>query len=221
MKHCQVQPGTYCEVHDKPVPTNTMVWRTHEAITLGPMGNLQGSVRFYCINTGWVLKRCLFTPMPMPYMVIKRVNTIGEQEGQGRTFHFLNQRKEAYEWTDKVPEDDDDFQGLLEDKEEAALYPDISAELPGVVEEEEKEFQTILDEPEPDFWDMATAALHNAGIDDNEMIRAGRARALAAAHVVQQGAALVEADEDKLMYEITFDIPDKGLRQITSRRGQK
>ena len=23
-KHCRVQPGTYCEVHDKPVPTNTM-----------------------------------------------------------------------------------------------------------------------------------------------------------------------------------------------------
>ena len=145
-------------------------------------------------------------------MVIKRVNTIGEQEGQGRTFHFLNQRKEAYEWTDEVPEDDDDFQGLLEDKEEAALYPDISAELPGVVEEEEKEFQTILDEPEPDFWDMATAALHNAGIDDNKTIQAGRVQALTAAQAVQRGGALVEANEDELVYEITFDNPDKGLR---------
>jgi hypothetical protein len=35
-KHCQVAPGTYCEVHDEPVPTNTMAWRTHEAIALGP-----------------------------------------------------------------------------------------------------------------------------------------------------------------------------------------
>ena len=33
-KHCRVQPGTYCEVHDEPVPTNTMVWRAHKAITL-------------------------------------------------------------------------------------------------------------------------------------------------------------------------------------------
>ena len=33
---------------------------------------------------------------------------------------------------DEVPEDEDNFQGLLEDNEEATLYLDISAELPGV-----------------------------------------------------------------------------------------
>ena len=75
-----------------------------------------------------------------------------------------------------MPEDDDDFQGLLEDKVEANPYPNISAELPGVeLEEEERRFQMILDKPEPDFWDMATAALHNAGIDGNETIQAGQA----------------------------------------------
>jgi hypothetical protein len=151
-KHCRVQPGTYCEVHDEPVPTNTMAWRSHEAIALGPTGNLQGSVKFYCINTGRELKCRSFTPMPMPDRVIKQVNKIVEREGQGRTFRFLNQKKQAYEWTDEVPEDNDDFQGLLEDEVEAAPYPDISAELPGVeLDEEEREFQTILDEPEPDF----------------------------------------------------------------------
>ena len=77
-KHCRVQPGIYCEVHDEPVPTNTMVWRTHEAIALGPMGNLQGSVKFYCINTGRALKRRSFTLMPMPDWVIKWVNKKGE-----------------------------------------------------------------------------------------------------------------------------------------------
>ena len=214
-KHCRVQPGTYCEVHDEPVPTNTMSWRSHEAIALGPTGNLQGSIKFYCINTGRVLKRRSFTPMPMPNRVIKRINKIGEQEGQGRTFCFLNRQKQAYEWTDEVPEDDDDFQGLLEDKVEAAPYPDIRAELPGVeLDEEEREFQTILDEPEPDFRDIAAAALHSAGIDGDETIRAGRARALAAAHVVQQGAAVIEADENELVYEITFDIPDEGVLQM-------
>ncbi len=163
-----------------------MVWRAHEAIALGPTGNLQGSVKFYCINTGRVLKCRSFTPMPMPNRVIKRVNKIGEREGQGRTFCFLNRQKQAYEWTDEVPEDDDDFQGLLEDEVEGAPYPDISAELPGVeLDEEEREFQMILDEPEPDFRDMATAALHNAGIDGGTTIRAGRARALTAARAVQ------------------------------------
>ena len=131
-KHCWVQPGTYCEVHNEPVPTNTMTWRSHKAIALGPTGNLQGSVKFYCINTGWVLKRSSFTPMPMPDRVINQVNKIGEREGQGRTFRFLNRQKQAYEWTDEVPEKDDDFQVLLEDGVEAAPYPDIRAELPGV-----------------------------------------------------------------------------------------
>ncbi len=69
-KHCRVQPGTYCEVHDKPVPTNTMAWHAHEAIAMEPTGNLQGSVKVYCINTGRVLKRRSFTPMPMPDRVI-------------------------------------------------------------------------------------------------------------------------------------------------------
>jgi hypothetical protein len=55
-KHCRVLPGTYCKVHDKPVPTNTMAWRMHECIALGPTGNLQGSVKFYCLMTGRVLK---------------------------------------------------------------------------------------------------------------------------------------------------------------------
>jgi hypothetical protein len=216
-KHCRVQQGTYCEVHDEPVPTNTVAWRFHEAIALGPTGNLQGSVKFYCINNGRVLKCRSFTPMPMPDRVIKQVNKIGEREreGQGRTFHFLNRQKQAYEWTDEVPEDDDDFQGLLEDKVDAAPYPDISAELPGVeLDKEEREFQTILDEPEPDFRDMATAAQHNAGIDGDETIRAERARALVAAHAVQRGAAVIEADENELVNKITFEIPDEGVLQM-------
>ncbi len=89
---------------------------------------------------------------------------IGEREGQGRTFRFLNRCKEPYKWTDSVTEDDPEFQGLLDDKEEA-MYPEISAELPGVeLEEEERDFTPVTDEPEADFWELASAALHNARI---------------------------------------------------------
>ncbi len=104
--------------------------------------------------------------------VIKRVYTIGAREGQGRTFRFLNRRKEPFEWTDSIPEDDPEFQGLLENEDEAP-FPDISAELPGVeLESEECNFTPITDEPEEDFRDLAEAALHNAGIDTNQWIRA-------------------------------------------------
>ena len=79
-KHCQVLPGSYCEVHDEPVPINTMVARTHACIALGPTGNLQGTVKFYCLTTGQVLKRRSFTVIPMPDRIITRVNKIGKRE---------------------------------------------------------------------------------------------------------------------------------------------
>jgi hypothetical protein len=111
-QHCRVKPGTYCEVHDEPSPSNSMVPRTHPGIALGPTGNMQGSVKFYCLTTGRVLKQRSFTPLAMPDRVIKRVNAIGAREKQGRDFRFLNCRKEPFEWTDEVPGDDPEFQGF-------------------------------------------------------------------------------------------------------------
>jgi len=87
------------------------------------------------------------------------------------------------------------------------VYPDVSAELPGVLlESEERDFQTIVDKPEPDFQDLAGAALHNAGIDTNEMIRNAQG-----AHVQAPSPAPIETEGDEIVYEITFDLPNAGL----------
>ena len=56
-KHCRVLLGTYCKVHNEPSPSNTMTPRTHKAIAMGPMGNLQGTVKFFCLNTGRILRQ--------------------------------------------------------------------------------------------------------------------------------------------------------------------
>ncbi len=69
--------------------------------------------------------------MPMPDRIVRRINAIGLREKQGRAFQFLNRQQQPYEWTDLIPEDDPEFQGLLEE-EEVAAYPDVSAEPPGV-----------------------------------------------------------------------------------------
>ncbi len=91
-----------------------------------------------------------------------------------------------------------------------AVYPDISAELPGVdLEEDEQEYQTVTDEPEPDFWDLAGAALHNAGINAEDMLCAAGVQA--ADKVQWQGPALVKADEDKIVYKIMFNLSNAGL----------
>ena len=91
---------------------------------------LPNDPKFLCLTMGRILKQGLFTALPMPDRVIKCVNPIGLQEKLGQAFCFTNRSKEPYKWMDLVPEDDPDFQGLLEDTQ--APFPDISAELPGV-----------------------------------------------------------------------------------------
>ena len=191
----------------------------HEAIAVGPTGNLQGSVKIFCLNSGRILKRRSFTALPMPDRVIKRVKDIGLRDKQGRMFRILNRRREPYKWTDSVPEDDPEFQGLLEDVEEAA-YPDIKAEPPGVELESDKvDFSAVTDDPEPDFEQLAAAALDNAGINPQDRLHAAQAahtaaeaaRAAAAAAFEQRGPALVEANQNEIVYKITFDLPDAGL----------
>ncbi len=55
-KHCRAQFGSYCKAHDEPVPTNTMVTCSAPAIVLGPMGNLQGTYKFFSLETGKKIK---------------------------------------------------------------------------------------------------------------------------------------------------------------------
>jgi hypothetical protein len=144
------------------------------------------------------------------------VNTIGLKEKQGRSFWFLNRQKEPYEWTDKASEDDLKFQGLLEaDTEEATAYPNISAKLPGVeLTCKEDDYPAITEEPEADFQHLAAAVLDNARIDTVARLRAARDLADAAAiEIAPQNPreALVEANKDKTVYKITFNLPDAGL----------
>ncbi len=59
------------------------------------------------------------------------------------------------------------------------------------------------------FCELAGAALHNAGINADNHIRA--ALGAAAEH---SAPAVIESNEDELMYEVTFELPDAGLVPI-------
>jgi hypothetical protein len=208
-KHYRVFPGTYCEVHNEPVLLNTMKPRMHEAIALGPTRNLQGSMKFYSLDMGRMLKRHSFTAMPMSDRVIKWVNAIRLQELQGHKFCFLNLQQEPFTWTDEVPEDDPEFQGMLEGEEEEAIYPDILAELPGVtLEDVDDPLPVIVDEPELDFRELAVRALDNAGINPDKQLRGAHDLAPT---VQAQGPVIVEANNSRIIYEVTFDLPNAGL----------
>ena len=75
-----------------------------------------------------------------------------------------------------------------------------------LLEDEDINLQVVTDDPEPNFAELAAAALDNAGINTQDCLQA-----------VQQGLgptngpALIEADNDEIVYEITFDLPNAGL----------
>jgi hypothetical protein len=84
------------------------------------------------------------------------------------------------------------------------------------MEEEECDFEVVTDNPEPDFKDLTVAALKNAGIGRVNRLRTARAAAdaMAAAlnqHLQQDGPHLAKAYPEKIVYEITVELPDTGL----------
>jgi hypothetical protein len=149
------------------------------------------------------------------------VNKIGKHEKQGRDFCFLNRNKEEFDWTDKVPADNPTLQGLLEEEgEQEAIYLNVTVELPGVsLEDDFKDGPAVVPDNEHDFWAMATRALENTGIDQDVHLQA--AQNAPVGHVVPaEGPALINANKDKVIYELTFDLPNAGLQQPAIALGE-
>jgi hypothetical protein len=67
--------GEYAEVFD-PYSDNTMRPRTQAGISLGPTGNLSGSVKFLSLATGRTITRDQFTILPIPDNVIQHMNNL-------------------------------------------------------------------------------------------------------------------------------------------------
>ena len=77
--HCRLPFGAYAQVHDVPDPrfsSSVDLDRTTGGISLGPSGNQRGGYYFYNLNTGRVVTRYAFTPLPIPSPVIDRVHEL-------------------------------------------------------------------------------------------------------------------------------------------------
>ena len=105
----------------------------------------------------------------MPTVVIAKVDKIGKKENQGKDFRFLNRNKEPFDWTDEIPDDDQEFQGLLG---EEAPFPDISSDLPGVILKDKLVGHTkaLEEEYEPAFESKSVVALDNAYIQVDKQL---------------------------------------------------
>jgi hypothetical protein len=140
-KHCKSPFGTYCEVHDDQVPTNTMVTHSTPAIVLSPTGNLQGTCKFLSLATGKKVKRRAFTPYPMPDSVIKKVEAYGTSTALPGIFDFADRNGILFKWNEVV----DEFPEGIVDIEDVVLYPSLAAEHPGVVLGQDQPLPTGFD----------------------------------------------------------------------------
>ena len=126
--HCRIQFGGYSEVHNEPNPINTISPRTHPAISVGSTGNFNGTIKFFCMITGRILKLRNFTRYPMLDRIIKK-NAWGKKtkrEVYENVIEFKDRCKNPYQWD---PEDDMD--GLLEGPNPHEIAP-IPDDFPGV-----------------------------------------------------------------------------------------
>ena len=167
-RHCVAPFGSYCEVHEDNDPTNGMQSRGLPTICLGPTGNIQGTYSFLNLSTGLVIKRRRFVELPAPDSVIQRVNDLAATSGVPTTLVFADRTKTPFDWPDNEP-----LSSTL-DSTPMAVYPNLPAEMPGVLLERHIPVpgdQSPFDEPyEPDWFDLADAAAHNADLDTTELL---------------------------------------------------
>ena len=77
-KDCRAPFGAYIEVSVDAVVTNDMSARTNGSLSLGPAGNLQGSLKCFDLSMGRVAVRRSFKVLPMPNHVVKLANCWGQ-----------------------------------------------------------------------------------------------------------------------------------------------
>jgi hypothetical protein len=93
-KHCKIPFGGYAQVHaESSQGNNAMVSRTVGAISLGPVGNIEGPYKFMSLLTGKLIKGRSFTPLPMPENVITQVEGMASDDTNER--RQLTQNKRA------------------------------------------------------------------------------------------------------------------------------
>jgi hypothetical protein len=127
-KHISLQIGQYCQVHEEDTPRNSQVARTKGVISLGPSGNLQGGFKFMALNSGKKIVRRSWDVIPLPDVIINRVNELGKDQPRLMMFRDRHGRligDMEIPGVDSTEDEDDYFPGV------APVITD-AIEIPGV-----------------------------------------------------------------------------------------
>jgi hypothetical protein len=144
-----------------PEITNTLEPRINWAICMGPTGNLQGSYKFL-FETGKKVTRRKFTEMPVTEAVIKQVKEMAVKDGAVKGISFKDRKGVEYEF------DNDKEYKMLVEPDGPAPFPDIPAEVQGMLTELEEEYgvdEVVQDKPKESNEQQAMMVAENSGSD--------------------------------------------------------
>jgi hypothetical protein len=137
-KHISLQIGHYWQVHEEDTPRNSQVARTKGAISLGPSGNLQGGFKFMALNSGKKIVRRSWDVIPLPYVVVNRVNELGKDQPRLMTFtdrHGSLIGDMKIPGVDSTEDEDDYFPGVEPVIADAIEIPGVDVEGPEALDE--------------------------------------------------------------------------------------
>ncbi len=72
--------GVYCQIAKNAELKNSLASRMRAAISLGTSGNLTDGQLFLASDTGAIVTRHQWVVLPMPLLVIDRINFLGQHE---------------------------------------------------------------------------------------------------------------------------------------------
>jgi hypothetical protein len=137
-KHLSLQIGQYCQVHEEDTPRNSQVAHTKGAISLGPSGNIQGGFKFMALNSGKKIVRRSWDVIPMPDVVINRVNELGKDQQSIMTFANRHGRligDMEIPGVDSTEDEDDYFPGVAPVITDAIEIPGVDGAGPEALDE--------------------------------------------------------------------------------------
>ena len=136
---CKVDIGSYVEANTDATVTKDNTERTRNCVALevGPVGNKQGSVKCFGIESGKILHRRTLTQLPWPLdnKLVKKVEEWDKKEARAikrGCIDFLNRNGEKFDW------ENDNLSELEVVNEQPKLVDPGVAEIPLGAEPEEE-----------------------------------------------------------------------------------
>ena len=141
-KHCKLQFGEYVQVHEENLPTNSMTPRATGAIALGSNYNLKAGYKFLSLNTGKLITRRSFTPVPLTQDVKARVEQLGISDNipNKLLFHDRNMEESLEDDdadTNTTMSEDDATIAVVDDEENLEEEDNHENDHPQFIEDDE------------------------------------------------------------------------------------